>query len=237
MRITKLPLLLLFLAALLSACDDDDFCIRGEGDTETRTLSLADFNGVSVNGSTEVYIRRGEVQQVEVKGQSNVLDELETEVSGGVWNIEFDRCIRRHRTVEVYITVPELTSAEVNGSGFVELEDVFEVEEFFTRITGSGEIRARVAAEEVTSRISGSGSVRLAGTASVQDVSISGSGNHEAFDLRTNATSVTISGSGKAEVTVADELNVEISGSGRVYYRGNPTINSNISGSGRLIKS
>ncbi|GAB3532253.1 hypothetical protein GCM10027443_15740 [Pontibacter brevis] len=105
-------------------------CLEGEGDVETRTLNVAQFDGVSVSGNSRVFVRKGETQRVEVKGQPNVLDELETEVREGTWDVGFNRCLRNHEKVQVFITVPEIHSASVGGSGYLELEDVFESDEF-----------------------------------------------------------------------------------------------------------
>ena len=226
----------LFAALSLSACDEGGFCIEGEGDVETRTLDLSRIEGVNVGGSTKVYIQRGNRQQVEVKGQPNILDELETNIEGGVWHIGFDRCLRNYETVEVYLTVPQLSSAKVSGSGYVQLEDRFRSREFEAAVSGSGDIKGKVDTEVLTSRISGSGTIELSGAAKEQDIRISGSGKHYAYDLRSDRVDVGISGSGRAQVRASDELDVNISGSGRVYYKGNPDTNLDVSGSGKVIK-
>lgn len=236
MRNFRLPVVLLMFSALFASCDEMGNCLQGEGDVETRTLNLDRFEGVSVSGNTRVFIKNGSPQQVEVEGQPNVLDELGKEVRSGTWEIGFDRCLRNHETVKVYITVPELTSASVGGSGYVELEDVFKSRNFDASVSGSGDMKLKLAADQLTSRISGSGSISAAGVANRHTISISGSGHSNSFDLDTRETDVDISGSGEAQVNVKDQLDVEISGSGRVYHQGNPNVNANVSGSGKVIK-
>ncbi|GAB3811142.1 head GIN domain-containing protein [Pontibacter rugosus] len=236
MKILKLPFLFLATAVVAFSCDDKGFCLEGEGGVETRTLDMAAISGVEVSGSTKVYISRGNPQRVEVRGQGNVLDELETEVDNGVWDIEFDRCLRNHKKVEIHITVPELHVARVGGSGSIELEDVFESREFKTSVSGSGNVLLRVATDKLDARISGSGTIRAAGVANEQDISISGSGNYLASDVNSKKVEVNVSGSGEAEVNAANQLDAKISGSGRVYYTGNPSVNTSVSGSGKVIK-
>jgi hypothetical protein len=236
MRNFRLPFVLMALAALFYSCDDGGMCLEGEGDVETRTLNLEPFEGVSVSGNTRVFIKKGSPQEVKVEGQPNVLDELETEINSNVWGIAFDRCLRNHETVKVYITMPELNSASVGGSGYVELEDVFESRNFDASVSGSGELMLKLAAEQLTSRISGSGTISTAGVANQHTISISGSGNNNSYDLDTRETEVDISGSGEAQVHVKEQLDVEISGSGRVYHRGKPSVNANVSGSGKVIQ-
>lgn len=232
----RLTFLLLVLTSFFTSCDREGMCLRGEGDVETRSLNVARFEGVSVSGNSRVFIRKGSPQRVEVKGQPNVLDELETEVRGDVWRVEFARCLRDHEPVEVYITTPEINAASVGGSGYVELEDVFESDEFDVRVSGSGDIKLRLATNRLNSRISGSGTITAAGVADQHVIAISGSGSSNSFDLTTRETDVDISGSGKAEVNVEDQLDVDISGSGRVYHQGSPSVNADVSGSGKVIR-
>ncbi|GHA79018.1 head GIN domain-containing protein [Pontibacter akesuensis] len=235
MKFLKLTSLLLATALLSFSCDDNGFCLEGEGGTETRSLQLANISGVDVSGNAKVYISRGSQQSVEVRGQANVLDELETKVEDGVWSVEFDRCLRNHEPVEVYITVPELQRAHVGGSGYIELKDMFESRAFDTSVSGSGDILLRVATERLDADISGSGTIRAAGMANRQDVSISGSGKYKAQDAMSREVSISISGSGEAEVNASEQLNADISGSGRVYYTGSG--NSSVSGSGKVVKN
>jgi hypothetical protein len=236
MKNLRFPFVLMALATLFSSCDEGGMCLEGEGEVETRTLNLEKFEGVSVSGNTRVFIKKGSPQQVKVEGQPNVLEELETEVNSNVWGIEFTRCLRNHETVKVYITMPELNSASVGGSGYVELEDVFESRNFDASVSGSGDMVLRLAAERLTSRISGSGTIRAAGVANQHSISISGSGNNNSYDLATLETKVDISGSGEAQVHVKEQLDVEISGSGRVYHQGKPSVNADVSGSGKVIQ-
>ncbi|WP_162051846.1 head GIN domain-containing protein [Pontibacter pamirensis] len=236
MQYSRLFLLLLAFSPILLSCDEGGLCLKGEGDVETRSLDVADLEGIRVGGNSRVFIRKGSPQRVEVKGQPNVLDELETEVRDGVWEVGLNRCLRDHDPVEVYVTTPELNKASVGGSGYVELEDVFESNEFDASVSGSGDIKLRLAANRLNSRISGSGTITAAGVATRHDISISGSGRNSSLDLTTREADVDISGSGRAELNVEDRLDVDISGSGRVYHWGNPSINADVSGSGKVIK-
>lgn len=228
-------LLLILPVLLLASCDDED-CIRGRGDVETREFNLDAVSGLRVNGDTRIFVRRGATQRIEVRAQPNVLDAINTNVSNGVWDLSFDRCLRSHKTVEVQMTVTELSSAELIGSGRIELLDEFEANDFRAVLDGSGYLRVNASADRVTSRLTGSGNIDLVGEAGAQDISLSGSGNVKSFGMRSESAGVALSGSGNVEVNAANELAVTISGSGNVYYLGNPTINSTISGSGKVIK-
>ncbi len=211
-------------------------CLKGDGEVETRTLELSDFEGVQVSGNMRVFIKKGNTQQVEVKGQPNIIDELQTNVSGRVWDIAFDRCLSYHKTVQVFITVPQLQSASIGGSGYLELKDTFRTEDFEASVSGSGTMKLKLDTEQLTSRISGSGSIKATGEAARQDIKISGSGNYNSFEISSDEANVDISGSGKAQVNAKYRLGAGISGSGRVLYKGTPKVTTDISGSGRVIR-
>ncbi|MFT2011040.1 head GIN domain-containing protein [Pontibacter sp. 13R65] len=228
--------LCLLALGLLSACGDEARCKKGEGSIETRTFELANLKGVKVNGSSKVYISKGNRQRVEVRAEPNVLDDLNRDISNGIWDVETESCFRKHETIEVYITVPTLTHAEVNGSGEINLQNRFDVDEFKTLINGSGKIKANFTADHAITQISGSGDAEINGIAEQQDVSISGSGKAHTYGLATDRSLVKISGSGEAEVSVNTILEADISGSGKIYYKGNPTVTTNISGSGKVEK-
>ncbi|MCC9135001.1 head GIN domain-containing protein [Pontibacter silvestris] len=238
MKLLNLSLASVVSGMLFTSCNFGINCVQGEGDVVTRNLNLDTFTGVSVSGSTEVYIQRGNEQRVELEGQANILDLLETEIDNDeVFQVGFNGCVSDHKTVKVYITMPELEYAAVSGSGLVELQDSFRADDFKARVSGSGEIVARIAANNISARTSGSGSILLAGITNELELGLSGSGKVRAYDLQTNAAEVDISGSGSAEVAVEEDLEVEISGSGKVYYKGEPDIISDVSGSGKVIKS
>ncbi|OKL40290.1 hypothetical protein A3841_18375 [Pontibacter flavimaris] len=223
-------------AGVLTACDDSN-CIKGEGNVETRSLNLQPFSRVEANGDFKVYITQGETQLVEVRGEPNILDQLETSISNnGTWEIEHRDCVRKSKTVEVYITMPQVESLYLNGSGRIVSQDEFTANELAVEVNGSGKIDFDVTAAKVIARVTGSGEVALHGEAPLYTVNISGSGKAAAFDLQAKNVTVNLSGSGVAEVNASEALAADITGSGIVYYRGNPAVSTNISGSGKVVK-
>lgn len=221
--------------SILSGCDDVR-CIKGEGDVETRELNLQPFSRVEANGDFKVYITQGEPQKVEVKGEPNILDQLQTSVSNSTWEIEHSECVRRSKQVEVYITMPQVQSLYLNGSGRIYSQNELTANELLVEVNGSGKIECDVTAAKVISRVTGSGEMALHGEAPIYSVNISGSGKSAAFGLQAENVTAQISGSGVAEVSAAEALAADITGSGIVYYLGSPQVTTNISGSGKVVK-
>ena len=209
--------------------------ISGQGPTVERTLNVSPFTGVGLAFSGDVFIKQGSTQSVKVVGQQNIIDNIDTEVKNGHWNIGFKKSVKKMSTLKVYITIPNLTKAVLSGSGNLSTDGQFNnVGELPVSLSGSGNINLTIDAKRVVSKISGSGNIKLSGSAGSHEIGISGSGNVNAFDLNSGECDVRISGSGNCRVDVKSNLDVRISGSGDVAYKGSPRVNSRISGSGNV---
>jgi Putative auto-transporter adhesin, head GIN domain len=234
---------LLVLALAISACDfdwdDDDFgpCISGDGPVVSREFDLANFDAVNLSSSINVNITQGATQKVVVEGPLNHINVMNRNVSNRTWDVDFTRCVRNANNVRVFITIPDVRSLRISGSGDLVSENILKISEIDLSISGSGRMDVGVDATNVISRISGSGNLLLEGKANNLEHTSSGSGDFRAFPFNTKRCDVRISGSGDVELTVSDDASVRISGSGDFRYRGNPRISSNITGSGRIIES
>ncbi len=226
-------------ACFLDFDDDDDFfgCVRGSGPIETRILDLPALEGIELDISAQVIVRQGSPQEIKVEGEANVIDELKTKVTRGIWEIDFDRCMLRHESLKIYVTLPEFTTLKMTSSGTITSENILETRLMDIDITGSGDMDLAIDCEELDVRITGSGDLVLEGTADGVNCEITGSGDVRAFDLESKDVDIRITGSGDAQLRVSDHLDVRISGSGDVYYKGEPLINVNISGSGRVVNA
>ncbi|QDA59688.1 head GIN domain-containing protein [Hymenobacter jejuensis] len=238
----RLALLLTFVPALLfSACNNDVIAprVRGVGPTESQTRTVNNFTELDLKIDADVYLTQGPQQEVRIEAQRNILDVLETEITGNKLEIEYGHYnVRSHSPIKIYITVPTLSEANVSGSGKVRSSTAWTAPSLKLDVAGSGKIDMQLQqVEGLRSHISGSGKISLRGAAQSHTSSISGSGDVDAFDLITQDTYVSISGSGKNHLYASRTLTADISGSGSVYYRGNPTVNSRISGSGKVLSS
>jgi hypothetical protein len=231
--LTTLSILTLLV---FTSCDEDLICDRANGYAETQEFNLSDIDGIGMSISGNVIVSIGPQQSVTVEAQREVLDNLNTSVNNGTWNISLDKCFRKYSEVNVYITVPSLDYVGLAGSGSILSNSTIITNNFKTSLSGSGTIDLTVEANNVDTNISGSGSVNLSGTTNSHDISISGSGNANAFGLESTHVNVRISGSGNSYVTVSERLDVSISGSGNIIYDGNPEIDSSVSGSGNVKK-
>jgi hypothetical protein len=234
---------LLFVTACLmfsQGCDDcfDDElgCIKGNGDIISQQIFVPDFHSIDLQTVGNVYITQGNQQRVEVDLDKNLIDNLNTRVRNGKWDIEFDRCINRISRFDVFITIPDIRSIELSGSGDIVGENNFDGDNLNLKISGSGNMDIAFTGNSIDSRITGSGNMRIEGEVERIEHEVPGSGNLFAFGLLTDIAKITTSGSGDSEVNVSDLLVVRITGSGNVFFKGDPETDVSITGSGDIIK-
>jgi hypothetical protein len=229
-------IILLSLAVILTGTGCNAILI-GSGDVITETVPVSNFERISLEGQGEVRVTQDGNESLMVETYDNVMELVIAEVEGGTLKLgleEADKLIFPRKLI-FYVSVDDLTSLAVAGSGGVEAETIIS-DHLDAAVAGSGRIRiSNLAAYGVKASIGGSGEIELAGGESgEQDVAISGSGKYDAGEVCSPSVAVSISGSGGATVCATESLEADISGSGSVGYHGQPTVNVSTTGSGSV---
>lgn len=231
-RAAVLAALLLCPASLVTAQD------RGR---EAR--SVGSFTEIEYGIPGTLHVRQGDAASVEIEAPEAVRAKVETAVEGAVLEINaegesgffgrlFGDSDLDSDEIDVYVTVPTLSSLTLAGSGRVVGETPLRGASLSLSVAGSGDMELEVDAEDLSVQVAGSGGCVLRGRAATLDVNVAGSGDLRAAEVETRRTEVRIAGSGDVEVHATDHLSAQIFGSGDVRYRGRPTIDTNTFGSG-----
>lgn len=191
------------------------------------TRQVESFTSISFRFPGKLYIKQGSPQRVELVGDDDILEKVETRVSRGRliigreddddwfkirWNDDDD--------LTVYITVPKIEGISVGGSGDVIGQGPISGGNMKLAVSGSGSMTIDLKLNgELDTSVSGSGNLEVSGNAKVFEGSVSGSGR---IDASVNA----------------DAAEFGVSGSGRISARGQvETINATVSGSGKVLAS
>jgi hypothetical protein len=210
-------------------------CKNGSGPLVTETRGLPKYHSITNAIGAAVIIRQDNDQQFRITGQQNILNDITTSIVDGELIIDYQGCFR-NADIEVFVANPEITGVHNVGSGTILGDNLWQTDQLFLSITGSGRIDAEFYADMVYAEVTGSGDMDLFGGANRSFMRVTGSGDIFAFNLECNDQEIHISGSGNCEVHARDLLDVRISGSGNVFYKGNPNISTDISGSGNIIE-
>ena len=224
--------------ALVSCQDEWMIGIRGQGEIVEQAINPDNFNGLVSDISADIYLSQGVEQKVVIEAQQNIIDNIDlSRVDQGIWTIRYHEPVRYSKPVKIYITIPALTKAGINGSGEITgLTPFTGLNQLKLFISGSGGMDLNSSSSELNATINGSGDLTLAGQTDQVNLVVTGSGSFHGIDLVTRRADMTISGSGSARLTVEEFLQVKVSGSGDVYYYGNPEIEKHISGSGNVTR-
>jgi hypothetical protein len=193
---------------------------------KTDDRHLSGFNAISVSGSYDVYITQGATESVKVEAPDNELNRIVTEVENGVLKIYnkkgswSDWGWSKGKKVAVYVSIKDVNSIGVSGSGNVYFKDGINAGNFKLRLSGSADVLGRLTAKSLDATISGSGNIKISGSADNATVGVSGSGDYSAKELVTISTAIRVSGSGDASVNVRQKLDASVSGSGDIRYTG-----------------
>ena len=221
---------------------DKGDCIKLSDNIVSETRELSAFENIIVKDIARVFLEQGQEQSVRVEAADNLLPEVLTDVEDNtlIIALEDNTCIKGYNDndvfVDVYITIPEITTLSVKGVGAIVGEEI-QGDSLSMGISGAGKIDLDVAYESVYVGVSGAGEVSLSGLVTDQVVSINGAGSYSAFELISANCEIDINGAGVGEVTVNEKLNVTIKGAGAVYYKGEPEITSDVGLIGKLINA
>lgn len=229
------------ITLVLSACNFiGGKRIEGNGNVTSQNRTVTGFSGIKSSGSFDIYLSTGASQSVRVEAEDNLQAYIETTSEGNALEIDTKEGYRLNpnKGVKIYITSPNFSSVRLSGSGdILSQNQIAGTDNLELAVSGSGNIKVDLDAPSVDAEMSGSGNINLSGQAKKFVGQISGSGDIRAMDLKTEETSIRISGSGNAEVFASEKLNVKVTGSGDVKYKGGvQQVTSNITGSGSVKK-
>ena len=234
---SKFWILLLFATLFTCGCIGPySDCITGSGNVVSEEFTVDEFHSVGFEVYGNLYVTQGAPQSLRIEAEDNVLEALTAKVENGRLTISSDRCFGNIKPINVYVSMKEVRDLSSSGYGNIIGQSEINSDTLKVSISGSGSSDLTLHVEELNTVISGSGKSNLKGTAKVHNSVISGSGDINAFDLSTERTDITISGSGNVEVDASQELDVSIFGSGNVYYTGDAALNQTVSGFGRVSK-
>lgn len=190
--------------------------VVGSGRIGAQTRPIGTFDRLALAAPMDVTIRQGASRSLELRGDDNLLDLIETRVENGTLVVELRQGIRTRNGLEAVLTVPDLESVALNGSGRVEIPD-WSGQAIDLTLGGSGTIELAGTTDVVRARIAGTGSIDLTG-AKLREVEavVAGSGTIRMGSVaRLDAQ---VSGTGEIDAGDVGELSMLVSGIGSITY-------------------
>lgn len=215
--------------------------VKGNGELETITRNVGDYDEISVAGFFDVTLVAGNEGELTIEGESNLLEYIETEVNGERLTIKVKnkQNLKTSWGKDIKIRVPfrDLNQVSLSGSGEIMSTDVIKANNFRVSVSGSGDINLVVEASSTESRVTGSGDLVLRGSTRDHETSVTGSGDLEAGRFKADNVDAKVTGSGDIRVSCDKSIRARVTGSGDIEYVGNPTKqDTKVSGSGDISR-
>lgn len=222
LHIGLLVALLLVLATgivLLSRCDSGGSTnvLEGSGAAVTQSRSLPSFTAIELAGANNLTVHVGPTQTVEVQADNNLIERVATAVKSGTLVITTRGTFSTETPMAVDVTVPELETATLIGTGMISVDGV-QAQQFHVRLLGTGLLTVSGVVDRLSATVAGAGDAQLQ--------------NLVARDVVAK-----VPGTGRLQVHATRSLDASVSGTGAIFYIGNPSdVKQNVTGTGAIIE-
>lgn len=217
-------------------------CFEVAGKPTTATRNVAPFNQIYVDDNINVFLSVGP-QQVILQGGGNLLENIATNVSGGVLTLQNNNICNWWRSykksiITVYISSPDINFITSNGIGTIQSTDTLTYDTLQVQTISAGDINLMVRNKIVYAHMFGTSDLTITGKTNAFECNFfGGTGFVYADQLISGYTFISNSSTGDCYVNSNGGLDVTIFKDGNVYYSGSPTgITCKTYGAGQLIK-
>lgn len=215
--------------------------IIGSGKNIEKTVSIVGMiKDLEISGSGEVRLLFGDLPQVKIVTDDNVLPYISVEEDGDELSISQTENVQPTKLLYVITLKAPIKELDLSGtvnlsSGAIDLKNgqEFELElagaakadiasitaeKIEIEIKGSSQLTAQVSAKELEVEASGSAGVTLAGYVQEQNINWGGAGQYESSKLNTRTTKVNLAGSVRAAVQASERISGALSGASSLRY-------------------
>lgn len=196
--------------------------------------ALPPFKALKAGEAIEVYLKKGDDEQVRIETEGVDIEKVITDVSGQTLKIYMERGNYKNRKVKAYVTFKSLEEINCNSAADIQGESIIEGDHLRINVNSAANVRLEVKVNGLDIKVTSSGELNISGSAKRTNVDISSAGDLNAYNLISEHTTINVSSGGVAKVTASKELNAKANSGGNIRYKGNPdkkNIHSNSGGS------
>jgi len=234
--VEKKLILAAFVTVTLASCscgrENMSFSFNKSSQTSIQYRPERGFERIEINGSPTVYYQQADSFSVKVKGPTEIIDRIITDVSSGTLTIRnrgkvglFNVSSGGDNQLSVFVTSPDLIGVRLHGSGdFISRHHV-DTDKMNVVLKGSGDILFNdIICDVCDIELVGSGDVDIKQLDSRStNASLVGSGDIEIRQKNATNTRLSLRGSGDIDVDFGDNCRTavaELQGSGDIGLSG-----------------
>jgi hypothetical protein len=204
---------------------------------QTETRDVGTFSGVKAAEGIDVFLKKGDKEEVKVEVAGTAASNVITEVSGSYLKIHRKDGRYREFQAKVYVTYVELNKLSASSAGSIFSESTLQANSLEISASSAGSVEVPIDAGSAEISSSTAGDVELKGRAKKISAEASTAGEIDAYDLLADEVDAEASTAGSVKVNVKESLDARASTGGSIRYRGNPDrLNSNSRTGGSVRK-
>lgn len=189
--------------------------VQGSGISKVETRNVAPFKQIDVSGAVDVEVVGQKDFKVDVQADDNILELVQTEVSGDTLKIYVKERISVRSPIKIFVSMPELTGVEISGA---------------SKFNGNN-----IKTDSFELNVSGASKVELNGEANKLNIDASGASKINTENFKVAKALVDVSGATSVVVNATEEVRAEASGASKVSYVGEPkNVVKDVSGAGKV---
>jgi Putative auto-transporter adhesin, head GIN domain len=189
---------------------------------------VSPFRSIYTSGPINVYIQQSEHESIVVRSDTNILDNIITEVVNGELKIYSKGSIKHERILDVYVNYKSLDSIHASGPSTITGREVLNSAKLKIKMSVSAEIKLQIESESLQLVMNDAANVQLAGKVNYFNFEITHVGDLMAYNLISQHCNAIINtgnqSPGYARINVEQTLNISIKGPRLLKHKGNPVI-------------
>lgn len=204
---------------------------------QTETRQVGSFSGVKAAEGVDVYLEKGDKEEVKVVVDGTDPSNIITEVSGSYLKIHRkDGRYRPGMHAKVYVTYVKIDKLSASSAGSIFSEGTIIAGSMEINASSAGTIEVAIQANTIHVSSSSAADIELKGTVKEFSAHVSSAGEIDADDLEAIEVEAEASSGGSMKVNVKESLEANASSAGSIRFRGNPDRSITNSSSGGSVK-
>ena len=196
---------------------------------KTEVRDVQDFNAIKVSAGIDLYLKMGDVEEVKVVAEDDIIDKVITEVKDGTLKIYMKQNNgwnnwRNVKTRKVYVRVNELVKLHASSGSSVQSDNTLSGEMLEVKASSGSDVNLDIHYKNFSVDTSSGSDARISGKTKNLEAEASSGSDIKAQELESVICKVRVSSGSDAIVSVSEELYAKASSGGDVRYYGNPQI-------------
>ena len=196
--------------------------LAGKGPVLKEERIVAPYSALNVMHGVQVFLKQSDEPYLEIEADSNLIENIITEVEQGVLTIRLEQLILDYKAMNIYISVSDLDQIMLSSGVHLNTEGSFQTESIMILASSGSEFDMNIEARYLSSNISSGAIGNLSGN--VMDLQIESSSGAELYanNLKAQSVRVEVSSGSVVDIYVSGDLTANASSGGIVEYAGNP---------------